>query len=431
MKDKEFSVSDFLIKHNLDYRKFDFGLTSDIFLKEMEAGLDGGSSLAMIPTFIEDSGEIPPGKPILVLDAGGTNLRAAMVSFSADGKAEIHGFRKKGMPGIERELSKKEFFTEIADFIMDLAEGTDRIGFCFSYPMDKQENRDGRLIKFSKEIKASEVEGELMGQGIINALAARGLDTVKKAVLLNDTVATLLAGKTAEKSGRFSAYIGLILGTGINASYSERNINIIKRPGLPAGGSQIINMEAGGYMRAPHGDIDEIFYGTTSDPSTFHYEKNVSGCYIGPLAFTVLNQAAAENAFSDGFGSVIKRIKGFSSQDLSFLLSDGILPGGMETSAEGNDLETARSLCRAVTDRAAFLAAAGISSIVLKTGRGGPGDKPVCICADGSTFWKLDGFREKIESLMTDYLSSKSICFDIIRIDNAPVIGAAVAGLTN
>jgi len=52
----------------------------DAFRTEMDAGLSGlPSSLAMIPTFIPVDRPVPAGVPVIVLDAGGTHLRAATV----------------------------------------------------------------------------------------------------------------------------------------------------------------------------------------------------------------------------------------------------------------------------------------------------------------------------------------------------------------
>ena len=431
MKAKEFNVPDFLERHQLDVSTLDFRDSCFRFLNEMIEGLGAGSSLKMIPTFIEEGGALPLGKPILVLDAGGTNFRAAIVTFSKDKGAEISEFRKRGMPGVGKKLTRKEFFDEIAGFIIDLAIKVDRIGFCFSYPMTKDPGKDGRLIKFSKEIKAPEVEDEMIGAGVVKALEDLGVDTIKKTVLLNDTVATLLAGKAAGSSDRFSGYIGLILGTGINASYSELNRNILKLDELPEGGSQIINMEAGGYMKAPHGDIDEAFFSGTSDPFTYHYEKMVSGCYLGPLSFRALLHAGKEGAFSESFSRLLEGYHGFYTADLSLLLSNRRLPEGLSEGADIQDIDRAHQICAAVAERAAFYAASGISAIVMKTGKGAVGGKSVCICADGTTFWKLHGFRERIDGLMSEYLSSESVNYEFIYIENAPVIGAAVAGLTN
>ena len=99
------------------------------------------------------------------------------------------------------------------------------IGFCFSYPIEIFPNKDGRVLYFSKEIQASEVVGQMLGESLNTAISAAGFKADKNVILLNDTVATLLAGR-AESTGRvFDSYIGFILGTGTNTSYIEKNNN--------------------------------------------------------------------------------------------------------------------------------------------------------------------------------------------------------------
>jgi hexokinase len=434
MKDKEDSTLIFLEKYHLDVRAYDFDENCRNFIDEMKSGLDSGSSLEMVPTFIEKGSTIPTGVPVLVLDAGGTNFRAAIVTFSEDRQPEITKFRKMGMPGIEREYTKIEFYKAIADFIEDLALLVDRIGFCFSYPMDKTSDKDGRLIKFSKEVKAPEVVGTLVGKSVLDTLRSRGINNVKKVIMLNDTVATLLAGRASGGADSYDEYIGLIIGTGMNASYNERNSNIKKISGLPEGGSQLINMECGSYSRAPFGDVDEVYRESTDNPLYFHFEKMISGAYLGPLCLKTMEIAASEELFTETFSSAVAaaagKRDGFTTADLSRFLAGG-LPRELGSAASEEDAEKALELCRALMERAAFLSAVELSAIILRTDRGKTAEKPVCICADGSTFWKLTGFREKIESYLTEYLESKGHFFKFIGIENAPVIGAAVAGLTN
>ena len=436
MKEKEFDVINFLYRNHISLDEYNFNKELEAYLNEMQTGLDQESSIPMLPTFIEDEGEIPSDEPVLVLDAGGTNFRAAVVTFSDDGKAEISRFKKRSMPGTEKELGKKEFFDEIAEFIADLAEDVKKIGFCFSYPMIKNPEKDGRLTKFSKEIKAGEVEGELIGRGVIEALERRGVTGIKRIVLLNDTVATLLAGKVACADCDYDAHIGLILGTGINASYSESNTNIGKVSHLDPDETQIINMEAGSCGIFPGGKADGIYRAGTANPDAYKFEKMVSGGYIGALWFSILRTASQEGCFSPGFKDALDSAAGneaarYDAAVLNHFLTDKQLPEPLEGSTTGTDLENAFEISTAIVKRAAYLASVMISGIITKTGKGRHASKPICICVDGTTFWKLAGLKELINQRLTEYSEESGIYFEITGIDNAPVIGAAVAGLTN
>ena len=434
MKDIVQTTKSFLEKYKLDVRAVDFDAGCEHFISEMSDGLAGGSSLAMVPTFIEETGTIPVGKPVLVLDAGGTNFRAAIVKFNSSGEAEIEKFRKMRMPGVDKEISAAGFYTCLVDFIEDLVPEVDRIGFCFSYAMKKTVDKDGLLIKFSKEVKVPELKGTLIGKGVLDALRLRGHNNIRRIIMLNDTVATQLAGKASGGAEQYDDFIGLIIGTGLNASYNEANDNIKKLGDLPAGGSQIINMESGSYDGAPYGEIDEHFRATTVDPAAYHFEKMISGAYQGPFCFAVMREAASEGLFSAGLSEALSAASGteapFTTEDLSRVLSGEDFPA-VFSPADASDIETARKLCAAVMERAAFLSAVKISAMIMKIGRGRNPERPVCVCADGSTFWKLTGFKEKIEGYLREYLVPRGYYFEFVGIDNAPVIGAAVAGLTN
>ena len=60
-------------------------LTEEIY-RHMERGLQGEEgSMMMIPAYLFADGEIRMDEPVAVIDAGGTNLRAAKVVFTENG----------------------------------------------------------------------------------------------------------------------------------------------------------------------------------------------------------------------------------------------------------------------------------------------------------------------------------------------------------
>ena len=122
------------------------------------------------------------------------------------------------MPGTEGELSKKEFFEHIAKNIERFKDSYDEICFCFSYAMTITENLDGILTNFSKEIQAPEVVGSYIGTELKEALKAQGWSKIPQVIILNDAAAALISGTGNPK---YSAYIGLILGTGLNCAYLQ------------------------------------------------------------------------------------------------------------------------------------------------------------------------------------------------------------------
>src|SRR5690606_27211586 len=140
-------------------------------------------------------------------------------------------------------------------------------------------NKDGKLIRFVKEIKAPQVQGQMIGENLKAAMKSAGISVEKHVVILNDTVTTLLAGIESFPHRRFSSYIGFILGTGTNACYIESNKNIKKTAGLDLAGSMVINAESGGYAKAPQGEFDKQLEASTKDPGVHSFEKKISGAY--------------------------------------------------------------------------------------------------------------------------------------------------------
>jgi hexokinase len=461
------NVISFLKEKRMDPDGIDMESCVELFMKEMERGLEGGlSSLRMIPTFIDAEKEIPLDRPAIALDAGGTNFRVAEVRFQRGGPPAIERFSLHSMPGLDGEVSKREFFETVVDYmrgVLGVAE-TGRganIGFCFSYPTEILPSGDGRLIRFSKEVKAKEVEGELIGKNLLAVLRERGFGGFERVVVLNDTVATLLAGRTGLPGRVFDGYVGFILGTGTNCCYVEKNVNIAKRRDLDPRREQIINVESGGFEKGPGGAVDAEFDKTTADPGKHTFEKMISGAYFGPLCLKTVQAAAEEGLFSRAFSREAGQVTTLRTKDVNdFLLApalsredrisravegadagaaarmDAAGGGGpialIASRGTGEDLVTLFHLVERLVERAAKLTAVNISSVVLKSERGKNPRFPVCVTAEGSTFHGLRGLKQMVECYLKSYLvERRERYFEFASVENATLIGAAIAGLTN
>jgi hexokinase len=433
IKDK---VKHFLKDNEMYYEDIDMDRCCDIFIQEMQAGLKGSdSSLAMIPTYIEVGRDIPTGKPVIVLDAGGTNFRIATVYFDDSGNPITENFIQNPMPGIDKEIGKDEFFETIVRYMTDVADLSSNIGFCFSYPTEILPNKDGRLIRFCKEVKAKQVEGELIGENLVAAIEAAGYRGGKRVVILNDTVATLLAGMSAFPNRSFDSYIGFILGTGSNCCYIESNQNITKKPNLKPDREQVINVESGSFGEAPRGKIDMKLDESTLDPGRYTFEKMFSGGYLGALCLNTLREAAGHGLFSQKVAEELFAIKDLETKDVnSFMrLPQGDSPLAM-ICRKGSEEDCAAVwyVLDGLIERAAKFTAILLSSVVLKTDKGKNPCIPVCITAEGTTFYELKSLKMKVEFYLKSFLEEKHNRFiEILHVENATLIGAAIAGLTN
>ena len=83
-----------------------------------------------------------------------------------------------------------------------------------------------------------------------------------------------------------------------------------------------------------------------------------------------------------------------------------------------------------VVGRAALMTAVNIAATVIKSGAGADPQRPVCINIDGSTYYKLHGMEAKVQAYLKELLAPRGLHYRCIHVDDAPVIGAAIAGLT-
>jgi hexokinase len=424
----------FLKKYGMDYSDIDIDALVKLFLDEMDKGLRGEpSSLAMIPTYIEIPPDIPVGKKAIVLDAGGTNFRVAVVHFTGEKKPVIAKQKRFPMPGLKEEVSNKEFYDAFAGYMEEVRDESDRIGFCFSYPSEMLPRKDGRILHFSKEIKAQEALGGLVGEGLVAALKARGARGKKRVIVLNDTVTTLLAGVSLMGGRRYDGHIGFILGTGTNVAYQERNANIVKTPGLAPDGSQIINVETGDFSKGPAGELDRRLDRGTNNPCRYTFEKMHSGAYFGPLCLLAIQAACADGFFSPAAAARCQALAELDTKSVSdFLLAPTAAYPLAPIVSEEADRIALYALLDRLVERSAVLAAAALSAAVLKSGRGTDPARPVCVSAEGSTFFGLKGLRFRTEYYLKSYLADVRRAFcEIVSVEHATLVGAAIAGLTN
>jgi len=428
-------ITAFLSARGLSSGAVDVDATLARFRHEMARGLAGTPvSLPMIPAYIGIDRPVPVGRPAIVLDAGGTNLRAALVSFDASGKPRMEKFSKIPMPGANGAHATAEmFYNTLAELLAPLLPEAEDIGFCFSYPAEITPDCDARLMCWTKNIDIPEMVGTLVGEGLSNALKKAGRGA-KRITLLNDTVATLLAGKSAGISRRYSNYVGLILGTGSNTAYVAPHATILKVPGLPAGGAMAINVESGGFAGIPQTEFDRVFDTTTTNPGAYTFEKMIAGAYLGGLGRAVLQAAASRGFFSPPAARALLDCAALPNMDLDEFCANPFTSFGALAKMPFNDDDrrAAMALCKPVFERAAILAAVNIAAAVLQTGDGADPLHPVAVTIDGSTYYRTKAVNLKslVEQHLREMLNKRGVHVELLQVEDAPVIGAAVAGLT-
>ncbi len=426
-------TTEFLKKYGLSTNSIDTVACIKTFVDKMSQGLTTeGSSLAMIPTYIGKSCKPPKDRIITVIDAGGTNLRIANVHFDSESITSISDLVKYPMLGTQCKMDKQSFFDALASYVLPILGDNDSIGFCFSYAVAMEPSGDGRLIHFCKEVDVEGVEGELIGQNLIDSLRKQGYTGKGNIVILNDTVTTLLSGMAAKSNRRYSSYLGSILGTGLNTCYIEQTEairNLDKSTFADTG--MVINCETGAYAEIPRGELDFKFDATTLNKGSVLMEKCISGAYLGGLCLTVIKQAANEGLLSNYAKEILDQTPELETYQISELLQgapsmDNPIIKCLENS---DDADTILTLVDAVVERAALYAAISWTAVVLKSGKGLDANSPVCITVEGTTFYKLHSLKDRVVKYLDQLMTNHYKRYYVLScIDDATLIGSAIAG---
>ncbi|MDR2518487.1 MAG: hexokinase [Spirochaetaceae bacterium] len=430
--------------YGFHYDRIDPPALAQDALTAMERGLNGhASSLPMIPAYISPAPRAPAGKTVIALDAGGTNLRAALVRFDQQGKAAAEHAVKSFMPGTRGGVTKTEFFDHLAGIagpLIEKAPDVEGIGFTFSYPMAITRGADGILLAFSKEVDAPEVIGQAIGQGLREALERRNLQAPARIALLNDTAATLLAGISAipalgglegpVRSGAAPGpVIGFILGTGFNSAYPETAIP--KRGFASETAPQVVVCESGAFDHRYSGFLDKEYDMSTKNPGAYTLEKAASGAYLGPLTWHILKQAVKDGVVRLKNAGAFLSMPAVQTKDVNDFMyaplsGEGVIAGLFEPD-EGDALSSFAYLISIITQRAGILSAAMVAAAVERTGWRDP-FAPVRIAVEGTTYMRYKGMRKTLESYLHTILTRTTPCQYIIApVEQASLFGAATA----
>jgi hexokinase len=306
---------------------------------------------------------------------------------------------------------------QIADNIQRLLPQGKDVGFCFSYPVEMQSDKDGVVKMFAKEIKAPEVVGTKVGQSTLQAVKTYS-DVKRNIVILNDTVATLLGGIAVSKR-QYGAHIGYIYGTGTNVCYMEHSEKIGKITDAEVGRRMLINTECGNFNLFPQGDYDKLVANETAQPDKQMFEKMTSGKYLSRLMELCLQGAAADGEFA-----VHPHICPFELKDVTPFLQgeQGVLTAmfGYE-----QDAAFAREVCFTLIDRAAKLGAIANAAAAVLSGT--PNGLPIAIVAEGTTFRKLFGYAQKFTAYLQEILQPYGISFELLQGEELNMLGSLLA----
>jgi hexokinase len=174
---------------------------------------------------------------------------------------------------------------------------------------------------------------------------------------------------------------------------------------------------------------------STLDPGQYTFEKMFSGGYFGPLCLKALQQASRQGLLSGIAGEQLLAVTDLETKDVNSFMRypQGDNPLAVICAkATEQDRAVVWYVLDGLIERAARVVAAMLASAVLETDKGLDPCEPVCITAEGTTFYELKSLRQRVEAYLRSFLQDEHDRFvEFVHVEDATLIGAAIAGLTN
>jgi hexokinase len=418
------------IINDLTFTEDELDLIHRGFMDEMTKGWESGkgkgasqeqSSLKMISSHINI---LPRGDEegvFFAVDLGGTNLRVLRVSLTRD--APIIREYREAIPArvISSEAKAEDLFDFIAkacsNLTNELVDDTAPIplGFTFSFAVTQTSIRTGNLIEWTKGFATKGCIGNDPARLLQEALDRQGLPLVVDA-LCNDTVGTLMANAYKKKSK--DCRIGVILGTGTNAAYSD-----------PLLDNLIINVEWGGFDKLPRRtEFDLEVDRASGNPNRQVLEKLVSGLYLGEIVRLASLKALSGKSYVPSFLWTEDSIQ---TADISHLLTrdENYISKSVLSSLDPSSLEVVSAISEAVLERSAAVAAAVLAGVISRATKGM--EKIRCeVGIDGSLFTKGHEYKQRLLRNLSRFYPEEEIILDFSEDGSgmgAALVAAAIS----
>ncbi|WYZ38278.1 hypothetical protein EsH8_III_000192 [Colletotrichum jinshuiense] len=267
------------------------------------------------------------------------------------------------------------------------------LGFTFSFTFDQHAINKGTLMYWTKSFDIADAVGRDPCAMLQEALDEQQLPLLVTA-LANDTVGTL-AARAYTSPGRSSTVVGAIFGTGTNGAYMERISRITKLHSRKEFSNSAptammaLNTEWGGFDGKlevlPTTRFDRELDRDSVNPDDQHFEKRISGMYLGELLRRILIHLIQSRpgllSLKLPEDSLIYMPDSIDSALLSAVVKDSTptLCNAREeisrvfnaTDVSINDAKAIQILSEAIGRRSARLSSVAIAGVVLQSARTG------------------------------------------------------------
>jgi len=398
-----------------------------------------------IKSYITYVSQLPTGREsgeYLALDLGGTNFRVILIrldsaSTSIRMTASKHAVSEELMTGPGENLFNF-MVDKLREFMIDhnLFGKKHFLGFTFSFPTVQHSLASADLATWTKGYICDGVVGEDVVRLLEKSIHRYSDMNITVSAILNDTTGCLIA--CAYK--RHDCAIGVIIGTGTNASYVEDINNVELYNGHKGGKKEVvINTEWGALGNTGSLDFIRTKYDHLVDNNSKNhgkqvYEKLISGMYLGELTRYILLDATEKKHLFNGHPQAVKILREkevFQTRHISEIESDN--PGDfnscwsvlaelkLDKITSNFDCVLLKYICQSVAIRASVLAAAGVAALLNKMGR-----RSVTVGMDGSLYKFHPHFQSRMTSKIRD-LVDKSINFQLVLSEDGSGRGAGLA----
>lgn len=207
----------------------------------------------------------------VVVDIGGTTLKAAVATVSEAGELSLSDVKTGPVPGLSGPVTEEAFFKSICRFA-GIDRTTENLAVSFSHNMRVFPGFDGEITGWCKEITVTD-PGVFTIAGLFRRIAG---NPELKVRVTNDSVASMLGAVGDFRPG--DTVLGLVNGTGFNICWVA-----------PSG--TIYNTEAGDSRAFEPGLADRLVDLKSDLPGTALCEKKTSGVYLAKIISTCLDEA--------------------------------------------------------------------------------------------------------------------------------------------
>lgn len=381
---------------------------SQDFCTHVEEALQGNeSSLCALNTYAS----LPTGREkgtFLVLDVGGTNVRAGRITLFGNGLYSIESMVKRPLRSHDydyttKDTTKEAFFDFVASVIKDAAGSVKEcnLGVTFSFAVDQLSLSDAILLSWSKEIAVPGIVGTSVMGHVKDALCRCGLPKIYPMAIVNDTTATLLS---SVYEGQRS-HIGIVCGTGFNMCYEEPSLGMI------------VNLEAAGFTNVPKTPWDVCVDRASNIEGNHVMEKMISGQYISQVYRYALEEWLQ------------RPIPSMTTEAMNGFVEGNGVVGTILVDVLGNeDVEGAQQIGKALFSRAAqLLGAASFGVLRHLYGRGRIPAQTLSI--EGSLISHISGMKEEMAATIDGlcHVKKEGAPISVTINDGGPSLGAAVA----